>query len=163
MKIKEILSKIESCDVYKAWRKNNSNAYLVHFFFMEEKSSGWQVGYYDKSKKHITSFILDDKGVSVSEDKEIFQPQSGDILKLKIEDVKIEFDEISKIAENYRKENYKAELPLQKLCVLQNILDLGQVWNITLFTRTFKTLNLKFDSSTGEIKSHELAKLFEFS
>ncbi|MEA3514373.1 MAG: hypothetical protein U9R34_02775, partial [Nanoarchaeota archaeon] len=59
-----------------------------------------------------------------------------------------------------REKKYKNELPSRKIFILQNI-DIGQIWNVTIVTLTFNTLNLKIDSNTGEVIQHHLTSLMQ--
>ena len=164
MTVKEIYLKIRGSEAYRKWEKDNSNYYLVHFLFMDDDSGKetWNVGYYNDTSKSMASFEPEGDDVKVVEEKELFQRKEEAIRPLIIDDVKKDLEEIKEASENFRKENYRNELPLKSMFLLQNLKKFGQVWNITIFTRTFKTLNIKIDSSTGEVKNHELSKLFDF-
>jgi hypothetical protein len=162
MGIREILTKVRQSDSFRNWEKQNPDAYLVHFFFMEGEKAPWHVGYYDKGRKEMTSFILEGEEVKVQPEKDVFKDEKEAIRPVVVDEVKKDFDEIRKASEDYQKENYPAEYPLRKMYILQNLRDFGHVWNITMFSKSFRTLNMKFDAITGELKSHELANLFKF-
>ena len=161
MTIKEIFLKFQGNPDFREWEKKNSNAYLVHFFFMDEPGAAWQMGHYDDDTKAMTSFTLEKDSVKIQEEKDVFQKEPEKIRPIIIDDVKRDFEEIKKAALAFQKTDYPGELPLKAMYVLQNLKDYGQIWNVTIFTRTFKTLNMKFDSSSGELLEHNLAKLFD--
>ena len=163
MLIKENLQKVKMSNAFFDWNKSHPNAYLVHLFFMSGSDARWQVGYYDDNEKEMSSFILQgEDNIIMQPEKDVFREDNEAIRPLVIDDVKLDYDDIQEKAENYQKENYPSEFPLKKIYVLQNLKESGQVWNITVFSKTFKTLNMKFNAANGELESHDLANLFEF-
>lgn len=163
MTVQEIYQKIKASPEYAEWNKENPKAYLVHFLYTSREEDTWQVGFYEKDKKEMTSFEMNEGTLIVRKEKDIFRKDDNDpILPLIVEDVKNQLDEVAEQATTTMKQNYKNELPMQGLYILQNLKDFGIVWNATIFTKSFKTMNVKINAATGEVKSHELAKLFDF-
>ena len=64
------------------------------------------------------------------------------------------------IADDLQKKEYSVHAPAKKIVIIQS-LDIGQVWNITFLTKTFKTLNVKIDSQDGSISAHGLIDFFK--
>ena len=56
---------------------------------------------------------------------------------------------------------YKQETPFKIITILQK-LDIGQVYNITYVTQSFKVLNFKIDSSNGKVLKKSLKSIMEF-
>ena len=48
------------------------------------------------------------------------------------------------------------------IMLIQNHNKLGNIWNITYVTESFKTLNIKIDAASGKIVRDELIELFQF-
>jgi hypothetical protein len=159
MEFKEALKKLESSDVYKKWRSDDFDSYLTHAFTMIDSSvkEEWQIGYYNVDNDAVTTFSISDS-VSKNPEAEVFKDEKK-ILPLDKTKVKLTVKDALEKAEKIQKEKYSAHSPFKKVVILQN-LDVGQVWNITYITNSFKTLNMKIDAETGEIKKDELIEFF---
>ena len=160
--IQEIYKKVLQSKEFNDYSKQSPKSYLVHFLNMSEKPDTWFVGYFEPQKESMTSFVVDNDSIALQKEGEVFRETKEKISQLSLDDVKKDFEEAKMSAEKFRLQKYPKELPLQTIYVLQNLKDFGQVWNVTVFSRTFKTVNMKFDAKTGEIKKHDVAKLFEF-
>ena len=75
--------------------------------------------------------------------------------------MKKDFGEALVIAKRLQQEKYPNEKSIKDIVVLQ-ALEVGQIYNITFVTQTFKTLNIKLDSSTCKLISDELISLIKF-
>ncbi|NQV08845.1 hypothetical protein HQ529_03270 [Candidatus Woesearchaeota archaeon] len=156
MKIKKLVEKLTNSKTFKDWKKQNKECYITHLFAMLEEKIEWQIGYYNKKHDMITSFIIGDD-VTISDESEVFKKDKKAVEELDINKVKIDFDKAVKTADKFQKEKYPTETPMKKIIILQSI-D-GQIWNMTYVSRNFNTLNMRIDSETGEMKSHELSSL----
>jgi len=154
--------RMEESAVFINWKKENREAYLAHAFNMVEgkKQSGWQFGYYIKSKDRVVTFFVEDV-VKKSPESEIFKKDEKAVKKLELSKVKVGADRALELASGLQKEKYKGHEPQKEVVLLQTI-DAGQVWNITFVTRTFDTLNIKICAESGEVKSDNLTSLFSF-
>ncbi len=165
MQVKDIINALRERQEFKCWHDKNKNAKLVHLFLMLDPTSkvSYDVGFYDFTKKLMTSFILDEtlNSVDVNESKEIFTKDDSKIKPLDESKIKISFKDACSVASTLQKEKYKQHLPLKEIVVLQN-LELGQVWNITYVTKTFQTLNIKVDAENGKILDEKLQQIFSF-
>lgn len=183
MEFQQAIEKIKDSDVFKKWKNENNNYYMSHVFTMIDPSvkREWQIGFYSSEKNNIVTFAISyQEGVDVdnknNNDKKIIdnnnlfnekitknpdsEPLDKNILILDISKVKISLNDALNIAELKQKEKYKSYTPIKKIVLLQN-LNNSQVWNITYITNTFKTLNIKIDSESGEIIKDELFELFK--
>ncbi len=159
MEFKEALEKLVKSKEYKSWKKENNLYYLSHGFIMVDPQvkEEWQMGYCNPKNNNITTFSISEK-ISQNPEAEALNNET-EIMKLDLEKVKITLKEALEKAEKIQKEKYSAHSPFKKIVLLQK-LDIGQVWNITYVTNTFKTLNIKIDSETGEVIKDELMDLF---
>src|SRR3989344_648586 len=158
MALKDVISKLESNPEFKTWKKENYASSLVHIFrmFDEANKGEFQIGFFNKDET-ITSFIVGDS-ITLVPPEEIFKKPDEIIQKLSIEEVSLEFEGALIIAKNLQKSKYPAEVALKEMVILQH-LSIGQVYNITFITKSFKTLNIKIDSASGKIISHNLISL----
>ena len=76
--------------------------------------------------------------------------------------VKITFDNAIAKASEFQSKNFPKDRGVKTITILQNIPDLGNVWNITYVTEAFNTLNIKIDASTGKVLEHNLVSVFSF-
>jgi hypothetical protein len=161
MEFKQALEQLQKSDMFKSWKKENAHSYLVHGFILYESGNEeWQIGYYDKDKNKITTFRIE-KGKSIEKNPEadILKEKNETINEVNLNNVKITLKEAIMVADGYQQEKYPAEKPLKKIALIQH-LKVGQVWNITFLTKSYNTLNIKIDSSTGKVVEHTLQRLF---
>ncbi|MBI5390057.1 hypothetical protein HZB02_01070 [Candidatus Woesearchaeota archaeon] len=157
--MQNLLKQLEASKEFKAWKKQHDAAYLVHCFKLidDANQNEWQIGYFSPRTKKISTFVL---GSSITRNPDA-EPlnQHGKIKQLDLKKVSISLEKALLVVQQLQKTSYANEPPLKIICLLQHI-DLGQVWNMTYFTRSFKALNMKVDAASGEVKEHSLASLF---
>lgn len=160
MDFREALQKLNKSSEFVEWHTKHNNSYLSYGFIMIAKDvrADWQLGYYNPSNDTLTSFSVN-KTVIQNPDAEIFKNKTK-VQKLDLAKVKITLEKALDKSEKLQKEKYSVHDALKKIAILQN-LDMGQVWNITYVTQTFKTLNIKINSETGEIVKYDLIDLFK--
>jgi len=154
---------LESSKEFKGFKKQNKDAFLTHVFYMldEANENAVQIGYYDKARDRITTFVIEGNSIIKNPEAEVFKEQETLMHPLELSKVKIDMKEAVAIADRLQKEKYKDEIPVKKIAILQN-LPVGQVWNITFVTRTFKTLNIKIDAETKKVVFEKLLSIVEF-
>ena len=76
-----------------------------------------------------------------------------------MEKIKLDYDDAIKKANEVKKEHYPHELTNKEIVVIQDLVEEGQVYNITFITAAFKTLNIKINAESGEVIGHNLANL----
>lgn len=159
MEFTEALKKLETSKEYKDWAKENKDSYLSHAFIMVDPNikEEWQIGYCDNANEKIITFAIGE-GITKNPDAEPFKDETR-IRELDPKRVKLTMQDALGKAEDVQKKKYSAHTPFKKIVILQN-LDVGQVWNITYVTNTFKTLNIKIDAETGEILKDDLIDFF---
>ncbi len=153
--LKEVQSAIEASLLFQNWKKEH-HAYLVHFFFMDEKI---QVGYYDEKADSIVTFVKE-KEITKSEDKEIFR-QEKKIVPLDMNIVKIKVQEAVQKIEEIQKQKYHGDMVSKKIIVLQTLNNVP-TYNITLITMTFKMINIRIDARTGSVLEEKMQPIMDF-
>lgn len=103
-------------------RMINSGLYLCNIFFMTDKDNivkdGFQFGFYNKEKDLISSIKLLNS-ISVIPDQEIAKQNYDQIPELKMEEVKIDFEQADKIMSKAVFEKFLTEFPTRKMVLLQ--------------------------------------------
>jgi len=158
----ESISQVEKSQEFKEWKENNKDAYLTHAFtLIDELNSGvWQIGFYDKKKDTITTFIMHQGKIEgIPETEKVFKEEQKIVLALDSSKAKLSFEKVQEIAEDIQKKEYKSSQPYKKIFILQNLDQWGQVWNVTFITTDFKTLNIKINSENGKVLSHNLISI----
>ena len=148
MLIKEILEKIESSKEFNTW---NKTSYYLAYMFTSNKEE-WQIGYYNKESEKMTTFKISETIVKLPE-SDVFKEKKT-VKKLNLNKVKIDFKEAINRCKEEHKKLYPMSAVSKQIIILQHLKE-GQVWNITSFTTTMNTINIKIDSSTGKILSKE--------
>ena len=163
MDINHIMKRLESSKEYADWRKESPDSTLAHIFYMddEENKLNVQIGFFNKDKDNITSFLVEPKKIVKMVDSEALKEKGHHIKSIDISKAKLGFEEIMGKAKEFMQKEYPKEKIYKTICVLQNI-DEGQVWNLTFITETFKTLNIKVDSASGNIAGHKLFSIRDF-
>lgn len=165
MDVKDVYDRLVESSEYKEWCKKNKEAYLAHFFRMLDKENEhqWQIGFYDKKSDRITTFIVEGSEIKVLPQSEVFKREGAEIEELDIKKVKLDSNAALRKSQEFQREKYKGNDPMKAFFILQNIEDIGTVYNITYVTAAFKTLNIKIDAGTGEIIKHKLHSLMDFN
>jgi len=160
MRFKESLAKLKKSSNFRNWKKEHEESFLSYGFIMidPDVKKEWQLGYYNPKKDTITTFTVDIT-VMKNPDSEIFK-NNKNVMKLNKEKVKLNYEEALKIAKKIQEDKYPGHSPIKEILILQN-LEIGQIWNITYITHTFKTLNIKIDSESGDVVKYDLIDLFK--
>lgn len=143
---KEFQKRIESSKEFKQFKEKNSDAILANAFTMLKD---WQLDYYVPNKDTITSFTIENKKI-IQKESEIFRKEKQEILQLNLDNIKISLEKA------IEKTNIKNT---QNTIVVLQVIDKKEIWNITYFTTTFKTINVKIDANSGEIISKDESSL----
>ncbi len=162
MNFKTVLKKLKESSEFKEWISKNKEAYLTYAFTMIEnlENSEWQIGYYDKKLDKVTIFTINGN-IEINPEQDVFKKPGTSVKKINLKDVKFGLDDSLKKANDIKEKKYSKETITKTIAILQNI-DLGQLWNITLITSSFNTINIKIDAKTGKTVKHELISLFQF-
>lgn len=148
---------IEKSDAYKGYKEKNPDAYLAHAFVMVKGGEEWQLGYYDSATKDVTTF--DATGKIVGSDKAL--GADGDLTELDLALVRVSFSDAMAAVDELMKDSYKARLITQRICVLQHLEQ--QLWNITLVTNAFSTINIRIDAASGKVLRHKEQSLMSMA
>lgn len=162
MEIIDVLKRLEENKEFKEWKKSHEDSFLAHVFKMldDANKDDWQVGYYNKDDT-ITTFIITPNDLKIAETEEILKRPDAKIQKLDKNNIKIDITQALQTAEKIQVKEYKQALPSKIITILQK-LDMGQVYNITYITQTFKFLNFKIDASNGKVLKKSLQSMMDF-
>mgnify|MGYP001459339813 CR=1 FL=1 len=156
MRVNEFIEKVVNDSRFQEWKKNHQDSYIVHVFFEEV---GMQIGYYNKDDT-MTSFSFENDELKITESEEIFKKDDKKLLKLDRDKIKIDFNQGLEKAKKLQQEYYKGHDPVKIISVLQH-LAIGQVYNFTMITQTFQTINVKINTDSGEVIEHKLYSLMD--
>ena len=162
MQITNIINKLKESKEFKEWGEKNKGSFLAHVFKMLDDANrdDWQIGFYNKDDT-ITTFVIANNEVKIANTENIFKRPEAKIRKLDEEKIKIDITNALETAEKTQVKEYKQEEPMKIITILQS-LDIGQVYNITYVTKTFKVLNFKIDSSNGKVLKKTLKSIMDF-
>ncbi|MBW2989192.1 hypothetical protein KY358_02630 [Candidatus Woesearchaeota archaeon] len=162
MEIIEVLNRLEEDKEFKEWHSRNKESFLAHVFKMldDANKDDWQAGYYNPDDT-ITTFIIIPESIKIAETENIFKRPDAKIRKLEKDKIKVDITEALQTAEKTQAKEYSNEVPFKIITILQR-LEIGQVYNITYVTQSFKTLNFKVDSSNGKLLEKSLKSIMDF-
>ncbi len=159
---KEVMENLTADVLYQDWQTNNKEVFLTHFFCplsseMKVKQN-WDVGFYNTVSKKMTVFSTIEKGFAIKPEDDVFKKDDDIIEKLDLDQVKLTIDEASKKYQEVVNEKYADEMLGDGFLILQKIKD-RNLWNFTFITKSLKFLNVKIDSSSGEVASSDLVSV----
>ena len=164
MDLKPALKKLENSADFKKWKQSNKNTYFSYAFKIpqEMNSNEWQLGFYNEKNDKITTFVLNDGGIKIRPEEEIFKKEDTKVSEIQIDKVKLTFDNILGKADEFQQKNFPKDKSIKTIVILQNISQFGNIWNITYVTEAFNTLNMKINASNGKILEHNLSSILSF-
>ena len=164
MDLKTALKKLEESKDFREWRKKNKNTYLSYVFKIPQEmgTNDWQIGFYDKKKDKITTFVIGGSDISIRAEEEIFKKEDMKVNEIQINKVKLTFDTAIEKASQFQQKNFPKDNCIKTIAILQNIHQFGNIWNITYITESFNTLNMKINAENGNVLEHNLSSVFSF-
>ena len=154
--MKELVEKLSADDLFKDWQKENPESFLSHFFVpLDSKfnfNSSWEIGYF--ANEQITVFVANDNGFEIKPADQIFKKQDAKVEPLKLEEVKLSFEQALEIFKEKFPETFPAAVLGDGFLILQTYQG-KTVWNFTFITKQLKFANLKISASTGEVEDSQ--------
>jgi len=164
MDLKPALKKLKDGIEFKMWIKKNKGTYFSYAFKIPQEmgTDDWQLGFYNKKKDRITTFVVTQESIDIRPDEELFKKEGTNVNEINLDKVTLTFDSAIAKANKFQQKSFPKDKSIKTIAILQNIEKLGNVWNITYVTESFNTLNMKIDASTGKIIEHNLSSVFSF-
>jgi hypothetical protein len=166
MDFNEAIDTIEDSSDFKSFIKKDPSYFLVHVFTTKDSDNfddgTWQIGYYSKETDKIVVFENNNDAIIVHPPAEALKKEEY-IQKLNLEKLKVSKEEAVKICNETVKEHYPKELFSKAICLLQNLPEFGNVWNITIVTLALSVINIKIDAISGSVVKHEKQNLMNWN
>ena len=162
MEINELHDRLVQSKIFKDWKKDNDNDYLVNFFkfFESGTKAPWQLGYYNQKTDLMTTFVMDDD-ININPASKVFKKEDT-IEELNLLEVKEDYENALKFASDYQKKNYRTENPVKIIILLQRKKG-NEHYNITYITQNLKTLNMKISAKEKDkIIEAKITNLMDF-
>ena len=152
---------LEKDKKFKDWKKKHKTSCLSYGFLAIDPQipMDWQLGYYNEKKDTITTFAMQDGKLADLREDKILKKKDAKVLPIDIKKLKLNVEEIMELVDKFQKKKYSDEIGLKTIIIIQKLPKLGTIWNITIVTQSFKTLNIKIDASTGKVKEESLSSL----
>ena len=165
MELQQALKKLKESTEFKEWNeKTKNNFFSCAFKMIEDKQDPpWSLGFYHKTTDKITTFVVNKDSIDPQAEEEAFKKPDTEIKPIDIQKAELTFENILKKAEEFRKQEYPQELVNKTIAILQNLEEYGTIWNVTLITLAFKTINLKINPKNGRIIYHSIDSLMDFA
>jgi len=162
----QAIKTIENSSDYKSFIKKEPEYYLVHVFTTVDSESfddgAWQIGYYSKDTDKIVVFENNNDAITMHPPAEALKKEEY-IQKLDLAKLKVSKEDAIKTCNVTVKEQYPREIFSKAICLLQNLPEFGNVWNITIVTLALGVINVKIDASTGIVVKHEKQNLMNWN
>ncbi len=162
MDLHSILARLTKHPLFKEWHSQNKSYFLAHAFVMmdEANKDSWQIGFYNSEKERMVTFHVSDT-VQKTEEQEVLRGK-GEITPLKAEEVKLSVEDALRKAKECLQQNYKAENTIKHFFIIQHV-ESNTMYNVTFFTQSMKTINIKINAGDGKIIKHSMQSLAEFT
>lgn len=163
MELREALSALQHHQTFTNWKTKHRSAFFSHAFKMfQDEHKEWQLGFYEKAKKKITTFIITPQSVKMRPEEDAFRKDEGDIKEAKFPNSALTLEDVIVRANLFQQQNYPKDKSVKIISIFQNLPAYGTVWNITYVTQAFNTLNMKIDPISGKILDHAFSSIFSF-
>ena len=164
MDFKAALKKLEESSKFRSWKKSNNNSYFSYAFKIpqEMKQDEWQLGFYNSKKDKISTFVVKGNSIEIRPEEDVFKKEGMKVNEVQLSKVKLTFDNVIDKANEFQQKDFPKDKSIKTITILQNLSELGNIWNITYVTEAFNTLNMKIDASTGKVLEHHLSSIFSF-
>jgi hypothetical protein len=126
------------------------------------KEDEWQLGFYNKKNDKIVTFVVKDSNIERKPEEDVFKKEDMKVNEVLLSKIKITFDSALSKANEFQEKNFPKDKSVKTIAILQNLPELGNIWNITYVTETFNTLNMKIDAATGKVLENNLSSIFSF-
>ena len=155
MKFFDAIKRVEESDVFSV----PEGSYLVHVFKMFDAANAdeWQVGYYDPSSDELIVFTTSSSDVRKNPPAEAFKSDKRVVEPLEASKLVYSPQQAVSDAKQFLVDEHPGHPAKQVILLAQTLRDSGQVYNVTVVTETFHMLNVKIDTSSGEV----VAKSFD--
>ncbi len=149
---------------FQEWKKSHSDAIFSYAFITIDKqlSNDWQFGFYYKKDDRMVTFALVNEKAGEPRVDEVFKEPGAKMHEIDMAKVKLSIAEVLELAEAFVKVSYPKEFISRKILILQFLPDFGLVWNITMMSLTYNSINLKITADTGDIKFNKLISLQDY-
>ena len=164
MDVKPAIKILEDHKDFKKWQHKNNGTYFSYAFKIpqEMQEDEWQLGYYNSKSDKITTFVIVGGDVKERPEEDVFKREETKINEVQLEKIKLSFDSVMQKANEFQQKNFPKDRSIKTIAILQNLSELGNIWNITFVTEAFNTLNIKIDALNGKILEHNLTSIFSF-
>jgi len=163
MELRAALAALEKNPAFNGWKEKNEGAYFSHAFKMfQDEHVDWQLGFYQRKKEKITTFVVKPQGVEMRGEEEVFKREESHIGKVELPENALEVEDIIGKANQFQQERYPNDRSMKIIALLQKLPEYGSIWNITYVTQQFNTLNMKIHPATGAILDHKISSIFSF-
>ena len=157
----DLLSKLESSQLFIDWKKEHTSSFLSHFFCQVNSElkaiTGWQIGFFNESGK-MSVFEQVNGNFLIKPEDEVFKKEDTALETLDINDVKKTTKEAVAIFQEKFKEFFPTEQTGDGFLILQT-LNKKALWNFTFISKTIKFLNIKINATSGEVEDHQVVEL----
>lgn len=147
--IPDTINKVEKSATYKDWTKGKKTFLMSIVLSIGDKNEVL-VNYYDPDTDKAGTFNMDN--LDDFHEDDIFKREEDVITKLDVSKVKMGSDKALRTAEHEAEVKDGAKIT-KKIAILQHLDKI--IWNITLVSSDFKTINVKIDAITEEIDSYK--------
>jgi len=120
----------------------------------------WQVGYYNAEKEQLRTFHMAST-ITVQDHTEMVKAPDHHIMPVDITTVSLSWEQAQAIAQEFVLQTLSVPTTPTQIYILQRLPIVGTVWNVTMVSSDFKTVNVKIDASTGEIKLKSINSLLD--
>ena len=161
----QVLQYLQQEPLFQDWQKQHGKSFLTHFFSpissKGELKSNWEIGFYNQPSQKITIFVqLAQNGFEIKPEDDVFKKPTDKVEQLKMDNVKISFEEAWKIFQEKAATEFPKEVMGDGFIIIQT-LNKKTLWNFTFITKSIKFANLKINTIDGKVEDHQVVELVD--
>ncbi len=159
--LKDNLKKLSESKELDSFMKTHKGAYFASAFLISNydclNDTPWSLEFYWPENGKVSTFMFGSKW-KVAADEDVLQKEKRVLEELDMDKVKFDFDSVvSKIKDSLSRD-FSGNSPL-KLIVILCSMGRKPVWNVTVFTNTFKLINFMIDAVSGDVATSRVENL----
>lgn len=164
MDFRETFDAVTLSPVFREWHAQHPDSFLCGFFCMMnvDEEGNFQVDFYNPSTDTISSFIVvDDKVVLSQDESKIFKQEDSRMKELDVELMNIGDREALALVQKLQREKYPQERFVKFILVGQA--KNAPLWNVNAITASFRILHVKIDAQDGSLLEEDFKNPLSFS
>lgn len=164
----QIIANLQQNELFQQWSLQHPEAFLSHLFCPLNDQllsiNNWELGYFDPANEKITVFVPlttdEQNNFEIKPEDDVFKQEASIIEALNLKNVKISLELLFPLIKEQLKLRFPKEQIGNGFLILQT-LNQKTLYNVTFITTSIQFINLKINTETGLLESHQAIELVD--